>query len=119
MSNLFCSEAAQTGEFTDIELGDLTPGGTARAPPASLPKPAGKEAKKNIIRRTCLDPMKAFCERYPTCSIIIFILFITFCLVMSIVLLSLSMGIFLNPMTDEMREGVANLPGFNKGIYRR
>ncbi|KAL2068270.1 hypothetical protein VTL71DRAFT_16368 [Oculimacula yallundae] len=125
MTNFSHPNPAHTAGFEDIELGDLSPRGraltrpsiTAAAPPA--PEKAPETEKKSLIRRTIIDPMKVFCENHPNPSIAICILFVILCLVMSIVLLSLFMGIFSdqNPMTEEMREGIENLPGFGRA-YR-
>ncbi|KAH7321663.1 hypothetical protein BKA65DRAFT_556012 [Rhexocercosporidium sp. MPI-PUGE-AT-0058] len=127
MTDFSRPNVAQLPGFRDIELGNLTPRGVARAPaavvapsPNTNPLPQQPEKKKNIVRRKCLDPMKVFCEKYPNWSIVIFIFLVVFCMFMCTLLLTLSMEVFAgnNPLTDEMRDGIEHLPGFNKGIYR-
>lgn len=63
--------------------------------------------------------MKTFCEKYPNTSIGIFVFLVSFCLFMSIVLLTAFMGIWADQveMTDAMRDAIEHIPGFNKGIY--
>ncbi|KAG4437251.1 hypothetical protein IFR05_007267 [Cadophora sp. M221] len=129
----------ELGDFTDVELGDATSREmgrlraeveTEKAEEAGVsvevetlpPKPnqlAQQPEKKNAFPRKCLDPMKVFCAKYPNMSIVIFMLLVAFCMAMSVLLLTLSIEIFArnNPMTDEMRDGIEHLPGFNKGIY--
>ncbi|PVH78567.1 hypothetical protein DL98DRAFT_634252 [Cadophora sp. DSE1049] len=110
----------------DIELGNLTPRGRARAAAIhsaaiQLPLPGlpQDEKKKGVVRRKCIDPMKRFCEKYPNLSMAAFILIVSFWLAAGIVLLTLFMGLFKDPvMTDEMRDEIEHLPGYNVGTYR-
>ncbi|KAH9220966.1 hypothetical protein DL95DRAFT_455754 [Leptodontidium sp. 2 PMI_412] len=128
----------ELGDFTDIKLGNPTERrmGGLPAEEEEVPEPAAvvevealppkpnqfprqPEQQKNVARRNCLDLMKVFCEKYPNMSIVVFMLLVAFCMTMAILLLTLSMEIFArnNPMTDEMRDGIEHLPGFNKDIY--
>ena len=111
-------------DFIDIELGNLTPRGTAQAAAIhaaaiQLPLPGlPLEEKKGVFRRKCIDPLKKFCGKYPNLSLAIYMLIVSGSLAASIVLLTLFMRIFPDPeMTDEMRDGIEKLPGYNKGTY--
>lgn len=123
MANYSNDSLRKEAGFIDIELGNLTPRGRAqaaaiRSTAIQLPPPQHAETKKGVIRRKCIDPMKRFCEKYPNFSIVIFMLIVSFWLVASIVLLTLFMGLFKDPeMTDEIRDEIEHLPGYNVGTY--
>ncbi|KAG4425280.1 hypothetical protein IFR04_001647 [Cadophora malorum] len=108
MANYSNDSLRKEADFIDIELGNLTPRGRAQAPAihaATIQLPLSGlplEEKKGVFRRKCIDPLKRFCGS----------------LASSIVLLTLFIGIFPDPeMTDEMRDGIEKLPGYNKGTY--